>query len=186
MRVQFTYDKEDMVDANLRFLRRSKTIKSARWQGMLFTALLCWGLFYVVFMLLLKNPYLFVITAVVMGVAIIALYPLTYENGIRKRLRKLFDEQLADQNTFTCEVELTPEEVRITQDRSRNVYDWKSVGDIVVTNDSVDLFLPMGDLVIRNRAFASSGAREEFIDLARSYLAASRSKTDGPIRSNDA
>src|SRR5688572_7593420 len=101
MRVQFSYDQEEMVDASIRFLRRSKTIRSARWRAMIFINLLCWGLAYVVFILLLKNPYLAVMTIIVSTLLGFVMYPSLHEHEIRKRLRKLYKEQYGEQNSFT-------------------------------------------------------------------------------------
>jgi hypothetical protein len=184
MRVQFTHDKEEMVDSAMRFLRRSKTFKSVRWQGLITSIFFCLLVVYVACIALMKNPYLGVIAAVVSTLAILALFPFLHENGTKKRLRKLFKEHYGNKNSFTCDVELTPEEIRITGEHSQTVYDWTMVDEIVVTSESVDLFARMGGVVVRNRAFESTDKREEFIAFARKYLAASRGASD-EIRSNN-
>lgn len=186
MRVQFSYDQEEMVDATMRVLRRSKTFRSVGWQGMIFATLFCLLGIYVVFMVLLQNPYLAVITAVVSTLTNVVLLRSFHEHGAKKRLRKFFREQFGEQNSFTCDVELTPQEVRITQDRNQAVYEWTSVEEIVVTADSVDIFAKLGGIVVRDRAFESPDAREAFIAFARNYLATSHNSTNEEIRSHDA
>ena len=186
MRVQFSYDREELVDATLRGLRRSKTFRSVGLQGMIFGTVFCLLGIYVVFIVLLQNPYLAVITAVVSTLANVALFPTIHDNGARRRLRKFAKEQFGEQNSFTCEVELTPQEVRITQDRNQAVIEWKQLEEVVVTADSVDIFSKLGGIVVRDRAFDSPAKKEAFIELARNYLAASRNSTNEEIRSNDA
>ena len=44
MRVQFNYEQKDMVDAALRFLRRSKAVRSWRWKGAILIMLASIGL----------------------------------------------------------------------------------------------------------------------------------------------
>jgi hypothetical protein len=185
MRVQFTYDQEDIVDTTFRVLRRSKTFRALRWQGIILPMLICVGI-PVVFFIVLKNPYLAVITAVVSLLTVIALYPSIHDQTIKKRLRKFSKEQFGDRNSFTCEVELTPDVVRFVGDHFQTEYEWTSVDEIAVTEDSVDIFSRLGGMVVRNRAFESPEAREEFIALAGSYFAASRDSTNEEIRSNDA
>jgi Flp pilus assembly protein TadB len=99
MRVQFSYDQEEMVDATIRFLRRSKTFRSVGWQGMIFATLFCLLGIYVVFMVVLQNPYLAVITAVVSTLTNVVLLRTLHERGAEKRLRKFFREQYGEQNS---------------------------------------------------------------------------------------
>src|SRR5215210_4068592 len=134
MRVQFTYDQEDIVDATFRVLRRSKTFRTLRWQGIILPMLICLGIPFV-FFIVLKNPYLAVITAVVSPLTVIALYPGFHEHTVKKRLRKFSKEQFGDRDSFTCEVELTPDVVRFVGDHFQTEYEWKSVDEIVVTKD---------------------------------------------------
>lgn len=175
MRVKFTYSQEDSVDSNLRFLRRSKTFNSSRWQATIFLILFFWLAIYVIFIAFLHNPYLAAIEAVVITVTIAALYPTLHEHATRKRLRRFLKESYGDRNDFQCEVELTAHEIRISQDNTRSLYEWKSVEEIVVSADRVEIFRRAGLVVVRNRAFSSTEERERFIELARRYLRDARS-----------
>src|SRR2546427_5110408 len=125
MRVQFNYDQKDMVDAALRFLRRSKAVRSWRRKGTIFLTLFYWVVIYLIFVSFLHNPYLAVIEAVGVAVMVAALYPRWHERATEKRLRRLNKESYGDRNNFHCEVELTPQEIRINGDNTRTVYEWK-------------------------------------------------------------
>ena len=178
MKVQFTYSQEDMVDSTLRFLRRSKTFRSARWKQVVFMTLVCWLGLYVVFISFLGNPYLAVITGVVTAVSNAALSPFFIERATGKRLRKLLKESYGDKNNFRCEVELSSEEIRIQGENTKTVYNWDLVQEIIPTENSVDIFTRSGGVVVRNRAFESVTARDEFVTLARAYFAAAHSGND--------
>lgn len=172
MRVQFTYNQEDWVDSMMRFMRRSKTSRSVRWQATIYITLFCWLAIYLVFVSFLKNPYLAIIVAVVTTVSNVALSPYFHEYGIKKRLRKFLRESYGNRNDFACEVELTPAHIQVRQDNTQTVFDWKDVDEITVTEDSVDIFVRLGGVIIRNRAFESTNMRDEFIALARSFAPA--------------
>ncbi|HEY0350182.1 MAG TPA: YcxB family protein [Pyrinomonadaceae bacterium] len=170
MRVQFNYEQKDMVDAALRFLRRSKAVRSWRWKGTILITLFYWLVIYVIFVSFLHNPYLAVIEAVLVAVMVAALYPRWHERATEKRLRRFYKESYGDINIFHCEVELTPQEIRIDGDNTRTVYEWKLVDEIVSTDDSVDIFTRRGGVIVRNRAFESPEERQRFIELARECL----------------
>jgi hypothetical protein len=171
MKVQFTYSQEDLVDASLRFLRRSKTIKRGQWRGMLFTTLFYWLAIYVLFISLLKNPYLAIIEAAGLTALNIALYPTWHERAIKKRLRRFVKEHYGDKNDFTCEVELTPNEVLVKQDNSQTIYPWTSVKEVQPTHDSIDVFAKAGGVIIRNRAFESADQRQRLLESIQDYVA---------------
>jgi hypothetical protein len=177
MRVQFTYNQEDMVDANLRLLRRSRSSRYWRWQGTIFVTLFFWLAIYVVFVSFLRVFYLAIIEFAIITIVIVVGYPTFYERAIKKRLRRYAREAFGEKNDFVCAVELTPEEIRVRGENTQTAYDWKDVKEIVVTDDSVDIFPQSGGVVVRNRAFDPARQREEFITLARSYLAASHDDT---------
>ena len=84
MRVQFNYEQKDMVDAALRFLRRSKVVRSWRWKGTILITLFYWLVIYVIFVSFLHNPYLAVIEAVLVAVMVAALYPRWHERATEK------------------------------------------------------------------------------------------------------
>jgi hypothetical protein len=164
-----------MVDAAVRFLRRSRTARSWRWKGAIFLTLFYWLVIYVVFISFLQNPYLAVMMAVFTAIMNAALYPMFHERATVKRLRRFYKESYGDRNNFACEVELAPHEIRIEGDTTRTVYQWNLVEEIVSTEDSVDIFTRSGGAIVRNRAFQAPEERQRFIEVAREYLRVARS-----------
>lgn len=178
MRVQFTYNQRDLIDANMRRLRRSKTFRSGRWQNTTFLIIFFWLATYVVFVSLLGNPYLAGLMFLFIAVLMIGFYPVFRDRAAEKRLRRFVRESYGDRDAFLCEVELTPLGVRIHNENSDSFFEWKLVEEIEATADSVDIFARIGGVVVRNRAFESNNTREEFIALARGYLANCRDKSE--------
>ena len=175
MRIQFDYTREDMVDASMRFLARSKTVRSTRWQGLLWTAILAWLLVFALFGASIKGGLIGLPAALISAL----IYPSIHRQSVRKRLRKFCKERFGDMNSFVCEVELTPNGIWMQATNTQATAEWKDVEEIVVTEDSVDIFARQaGGVIVRNRAFKSAEERQQFIDLARSYLESARRTGD--------
>ena len=174
MKVQFTFSQEDWVDASIRFLRRSKTIRRGQWQGLLFSTLFYWLAIYVLFVSLLKNPYLAVIEAVGVTALNVVVYPGLHERATKKRLRRFLKEKYGDRNDFICEVELALDQFIVRQENSQTVYQWASVEEVSPTNDSIDIFAKVGGVIIRNRAFESAEQRLQVLESIQSYVARAR------------
>jgi len=171
MQVQFSYTQEDMVDASMRFLARSKTIRSARWQALLWTAGLTWLLVFILFGPSFKTGLLGLLAASISAL----IYPRMHRQSVQRRLRKFCKEKFGDTTSFICEVELTPTGIWTQSLNTHSTSDWKNVEEIVVTEDSVDIFTRQGGgVVIRNRAFGSTDERRTFIELAQKFIAESR------------
>ena len=172
MRVQFTYTQDDMVDASKRFLARSKVVRSWGWQGVASIAFLAWLLAFLMFFgTPLKGALIGLIAAAVCAL----IYPGIHKRTIEKRLRKLCKEKFGDTNVFTCEVELRPTGLWTQANNTQTISEWEMVEEILETEDSVDIFTRQGGgVVVRNRAFKSADEKQQFIDLARSYLESGR------------
>jgi hypothetical protein len=175
MRVQFDYTQEDMVDASMRFLSRSKTFRSTRWQGRLWTVILVWLLVFALFGASIKAGLIGLLAASISAL----IYPAIDRQSVRKRLRKFSREKFGDLNLFICEIELTPNGIWTQATNTQTTSELKDVEEILVTEDSVDIFARQaGGVIVRNRAFKSAEERQQFIDLARSYLESARRTLD--------
>lgn len=171
MRVQFEYTLEDMVDASMRFLARSKTIRLTRWQGLIWTSILAWLLVFALFGASIKGGLIGLLAALICAL----IYPSMHRQSVRKRMRKFCREKFGDMNSFICEVELTPNGIWTQATNTQTTCDWKDVEEILVTEDSVDIFARQaGGVVVRNRAFQSDDERRAFIELAQNFVAQSR------------
>jgi hypothetical protein len=172
MKVQFSYTQEEIVDASMRFLARSKTIRSARWQALLWTAGLTWGLIFALFGASLKAGLIGLLAASISAL----IYPGMHRRSVQKRLRKLCKEKFGDTPSFICEVELTPAGIWTQSQNTQTTSEWKNVEEISVTEDSVDIFTRQGGggVVVRNRAFKSADERRGFIEMAQQFAAQAR------------
>lgn len=172
MRVRFDYNQEDMVDASKRFLARSRAIRSWRRQDFMWFAVIVGGAIFAVFH---RSPMIGILVGVVTAILCFGLAAVFYGSWLEKRLRKLIRENHGDENVFVCEVELTPESLLTRGHNTHTVTEWKDVDEIVVTNDTIDIFAKHhGGVIVRNRAFESDRERQQFIDLARNYFESSR------------
>ncbi|MEK6334326.1 MAG: YcxB family protein [Acidobacteriota bacterium] len=168
MRVQFDYTQDDLVDASKRFLARSKAVRRWRWQGLIMLAAVGWVATFAFFY---RSPTIGVWVGLVVAALCIVLYPILYESSLERRLRRIVKENHGDSKVFVCEVELAPEGLSVSGHNIRTTTDWKEVKEILVTSDTVDIFTNSGGgVIVRDRAFKSPQERQQFIDLARSYL----------------
>jgi hypothetical protein len=155
----------------MRFLARSKTVRSARWQGLLWTTGFTWLLVFAFFGASLKAGLIGLLAALISAL----IYPAMYRQSVQKRLRKLCKEKVEDTTSFICEVELKPTGLWTRSLDTQTTSEWKNVEELVVTEDSVDIFTRQGGgVVVRNKAFQSVDERQAFIELAQRFIAQSR------------
>jgi hypothetical protein len=171
MRVKFTYSQEDLVDATLRFSARSKSLRALRHKRALWGALGACAVIFVLFRFSLIGALAGVIAAII----VLIIDPFLYDRQYRKNLRTLLRERYGDENEFICEVELTPERLKMIGPDSQSSAGWEIIEEVVSTNDSVDIFgRKAHGVIVRNRAFTSAEERQQFIDLAREYMKRAR------------
>ena len=104
------------------------------------------------------------------------LYPSLNAGSIERRLSRIVKEQYGDQNSFVCEVEITPGGFRTSGENIQVSYDREKVEEISVTANSVDIFTRTAGFLVRNYAFETAEERQQFIELAMQYLAQARSR----------
>ncbi len=165
MRVQFIYSQEDLVDASLRIMRRSTSVRSTRRNTTIYYAAMAFG----VVVLIFRYSIWGLLGAAILSALLLLVLQLSYENQARKNLRKFVKEQHGSDDQFTCEVELRPDALITTSEGCQHQREWDKVEEIVSTHDSVDIFVRGGGVIVRNRAFASAEERARFIDLAQQY-----------------
>jgi hypothetical protein len=167
MRVQFTYNQEDLVDAAMRFSARSKSVRLMRRKRTAWLALLAWLLVFVFFRFSFHGA----IGGMVAALIVVITDPWLYNYELRKNLRKIAKEQYGEENEFSCEVELLPEGLKTSGQNIQCTTEWETIEEIVSTSDSVDIFgRKGGGVIVRNRAFSSAEERQRFIELAREYM----------------
>jgi hypothetical protein len=167
MRVKFTYNQEDLVDATVRFSARSKSLRALRNRRRLWSALLMWVIMWALF----RFSIIGALIGVGAGMVVLLADLLWYNRQYRRNLRKLFRDTYGDENEFVCQVELTPEALKTSGKDCQHNTGWEMIEEVISTNDSVDIFGRQGKCVIvRNRAFGSVEDRQRFIELAREYM----------------
>jgi hypothetical protein len=172
MRVQFSYSQEDLVDASLRFAARSKSVRLMRRKRTAWLALLAWLLVFVFFRFSFHGA----IAGMIAALIVVITDPFTYNYELRKNLRKIAKERYGEENEFVCEVELLPEGLKTSAENIQGTTAWKTIDEVVSTDDSVDIFGRKCGVIVRNRAFSSAEERARFIELAREYMAGKPAK----------
>jgi hypothetical protein len=173
MRVTFTYTQEDLVDASTRFLARSKTIRKWRLMELGWSLVLTWGIVFLIF----RNAFLKAVLAASTAALIAVLFTRLFQPVIiQRRLRKFVREKHGNEDTFPCDVELTPAAILIQDCATQTTLKWQTVEEISVNSDSVAIFARPGGVIVRDRAFASPDEKRHFVELAQSYLTAARPK----------
>ncbi|HYR77846.1 MAG TPA: YcxB family protein [Pyrinomonadaceae bacterium] len=171
MKVQFNYTQEDLVDSTRRFTERSRVARSWYWQNLIGTAIFSGLVFFVVFY---RMSLVGLVAGTVVAVFGALYYAGTYQGRFEARMRRFFREKLGDENDFACEVELLPSAIMVREKTTQTTYEWKKVQEILVTDDSVDIFTRSGGVIVRNRAFKSPDEQKQFVALAQSYVAAAK------------
>ncbi len=168
MRVQFEYTIDDMVDVQLRVLKRSRAARSWQWRDLGMTSLLTGAVLFAVI------PKGFAGRAIMGGIGLLLgalLYPIMNERTVRRRLRKFCQEKAGSSKTLFCEVEVRDSGVHTRSNGTQIIYPWDKVTEIEETDESVDLYTEVGGLlVVRKRAFASPEEQQKFVELANRYV----------------
>jgi hypothetical protein len=179
MRIEFNYTIEDLVDVQLRVLKRSRAVRAWRLRDLAMTSLLSGGFLFAVIPEGITGRIIMGSIGLLLGAV---LYPVLNEMTVKRRLRKWCKENAGSDKTFTCEVELNQSGIHAKSNGTQIIYAWENVTDIQETQDSVDIYSERGGIVVvRNRAFTSPEERLQFIGLASQYLktAQKASPSDG-------
>ena len=167
MRVEFNYTIDDIVDVQLRLLNRSRAARAWRWRNAALTSLVAGAFLFAVIPEGIAGRTVMGTIGLLSGAAV---YLALNDVIVKRRLRKWCEENAGSDKTFTCEVELTDSGVHTKSNGTQIIYDWANVNEIKETEDSVDIHFEKGGLVVvRNRAFASPGEHQRFIQLAKQY-----------------
>ena len=101
--------------------------------------------------------------------------PFSLPEASDQRLRALYQKSHPGVAVHQCAVELTAAGIEIKQIDRQTVYQWASIEEIVVTEDSVDFFTrDQCGVVLRKRAFATLTEQGQFVEMARKYFEQSR------------
>ena len=118
--------------------------------------------------------------SLLVGVLIVYLTRLAYDNSTEKRIRQYLVEQLHGSATVRCEVELRSSGLWIRQDDVEHLYRWIDVTGVEETPIGVEIAVKSTLLVVRGRAFPSPVERDNFLQHPRRLASASMSGTSAP------
>jgi hypothetical protein len=164
MKVTFEFTLEELVEAHLRFSKRSKTVRAWQRRDLIYVSGISGVVAYFIFFI--KGPWVALIFAVISSVVAGVLYPTLHEATIKKRLRKLADEKRDAIGPLLCEVELTETGVVVKQGNTVSTYLWDQFEAIDVTGGSVDMFTADGaGVIVRSRAFKSADEKTALLTL---------------------
>lgn len=174
-RIRFETDTEEWVDANERFWKRAPAGRSARRRGIVWVAAaFTISLFVTVFVsngAELRFVWPVAGIALVLGAAFWPLYGRLYDNGLRRRLRRVLAEQAGKEAHSICEIELRKEGV---WSRSRGIeilFDWQDLTLLEDAPDAIEFHFRGGFVMARDRAFSTPDERATFMESARRLAA---------------
>jgi hypothetical protein len=174
MRVQFEYTIDDVVDLQMRMLKRSRVAKSWASRNLVITSLLTGVIVFAVIPEGLQGRLIMGAIGIVFG----ALAYLAFnQRSLARRLRKMAEEHIGADDSVVCEVELNNTGIHVRQGETQIIYSWASVNEIEPTSDSVDIYTDKGGLlVVRKRAFRDDSEQQQFIDIANQFATTARAE----------
>lgn len=168
MRVQFEFTIDDVLDVQLRALKRSRAARAWRLRDLVITSLLSGVLLFALIPGETTSKLIVGLIGLILGAL---LYPVLNESTVKRRLRKLCEENAGSDKVFVCEVELNESGVHTKQNGMEIIYAWENVKEIQESKDSVDIYAEKGGFVaVRKRAFNGPAEQQDFIELATKYL----------------
>jgi hypothetical protein len=180
MRLKFDTTIDDHVDAYERASARSGAARSWRRQGAAVTALLSGLITGIIGFVVIGRS----ITAGLIGGAIVAIASGAiswnmHRNTIRQRMHRYFREKFGDRDSLPFEVELTESGIRTRQPGTQIIFEWANVEDVVENEDDIEFVMrDGGGLIVRKRAFTTTDEQQQFMEVTRSHLNASRTSSN--------
>jgi hypothetical protein len=172
MRVQFTFDMDDMVEVVHNGWARNPQVRRRRWMNLVLFPALCGIGGYVIDSGSLEHR---VLTAAFAMIGATLYSWLTYKRSETKAIRRWLGGHMKPNEQYLCVVELTPESYICTQFDSQVITPWRTVTRVRETDDSVEIDAEHNAGVnVRKRAFSSPEEQQRFIALARSYMETSK------------
>lgn len=173
--IRFETGLDELVDVNLRVVRRSKVSRQRRSRSILGA-----GLAFAVSLFTfatISSGVSFVNALVPLGLVAVALgavfglfYRWVYDSSIRTGIRKALEEQIGDR-TWVCEIELRPETLWVRDYGVEMSFPWTEATAVEDVGDAIELRFHGGLVLARNKAFATAQERESFLAEAKALAA---------------
>src|SRR5262245_55880275 len=135
MIVRFDATLDEVVDAGLKSLARSKSARHWRWTSHVastfLTGLAVAGLPFLINVEPRDRCITEAVTLAILGILGVAIgYPFMYRRIIRERLRAYYREIFGKEGPFLVEIELTPEGIRTRQESAQILFEWSRIEEI--------------------------------------------------------
>lgn len=171
MRIEYETTLDDIADAHLRAVARSKLVRRTRWQSTFLMAVFTPVL---VFLLLshlgatLGECYVFAGLGAVLGAGG---FWMNYRPSMKRRALKYLREQMQSDGLLHFAVELREDCIWTKQGQTQLSFDWTNVREIRDSADGIEFRMGDGGFVIvRSRGFPSQAAREQFKEIANKRI----------------
>ncbi len=171
---RITYDAtiDDAVDVALRLAGRTRAFRSQIRRNVVIVGILGGLAAIVAWILTGRSPTalgaaLATAIAVPFGIIFAFVFRHFLMQEMRKQHRKIVAEQFGGKPTIPSELELRSDALWVRQAGMEMTFPWTLCTGIQDNADDIELNVPPGLCVVRNRRFASAAARQDFLDTAR-------------------
>jgi hypothetical protein len=169
MKIQFEFSTADLAEVASRTVNRSPLVHRWRVRRAVAIAFLA-GLLAFAFVpgdMAIRIAAGF---AIALGVLVVTMYLLSRSTG-NSRTEAFYRERLGGGGPFACEVELTSAGVVSRQLGQESYHPWSHVSAVAEVPGGIEfVYIPIGSLLIRDRAFPDPQVRVDFVAMARSHV----------------
>lgn len=168
MRIEYETTLDEIADAHIRAIWRSKLARRTRWQSTIWVAVLTSAALF--FLLSFEGATIAErLFFCGLGAAVGAAgYWLTYRWSIKRRVFKYLREKMKPEVPLHFAVELRDDCIWTRLGRTQLAFDWSNLAEIFDCEDGIEL--PMRDggfVIVRNKGFPSPEARQEFMKIVQ-------------------
>ena len=165
MKVQFEFSAGDLAEVANRASDRSRVVQGWRFESRLTWAVLVGILVYAVTP---GQPASRAVFAVLICLLLVVVIPrLNRTSSRNSQMLRYYREQLGGDGPFVCEVELSPAGLITRQLGAETTHPWSHVVSATEVSGGIEfIYRPTGTLLVRDRAFRTPEAREQFLALA--------------------
>ncbi|GMV99964.1 MAG: hypothetical protein AMXMBFR84_11030 [Candidatus Hydrogenedentota bacterium] len=181
MHIQYEMTVDDIVDAQIRSIRRSGVHQQWRVESAVYMAFIS----ALLVLVLVRDPIVVaVFMAVAAGVLGAILQWFVYEGSMRKRMKKYVLEAYKGNAPKLFQVELRPDAIWTQSGYTQIVFDWRDVNEIVEDEEVIEFLMNGGYFLVRKARLSSATTAADFVALAKRYLLQSKSTTPPPVSGN--
>ena len=167
--IQFETNVDDVVDANDRYCRRARLFQAQRRRGIIGAAVVAAVLAFAIAWIATGSQWRLAIAlvALALGGAFWPLYGRFYDDGFKRRLRRIVVEQAGEKTSWLCEIELRKEGVWSRGQGVEVLFNWPELTLLEDTDAGILFHFRGGFVMARNRAFSAPAQRAQFLETAR-------------------